>query len=824
MSIKIESFSATLFYSYCHEDERYKADMEKSLALLRQNDLLREWSDQKILPGQSISAAIESQIQKADIFVFLLSQSFVNSQECMKEWTRAKTISETERLVFRIPIILEDCAWQDLLKHDDLKALPKDGHAVCTFSLESTAWKQVYDGVKSVIETLRRNLAPKEEFLREIQSTEFIAQKTIDLSKLYVFPKLSCYSPKKNATNLTEDLIKSETELLNKELVLVHGEEMSGKTALVRHLFLSMVKASKPVLYMDLSSISGRPREKHFRDAYQREFEGDYALWKATKDRTLLLDNLSAKNGLIDFIEFSRDFFTKIIVTLPTDIFTSYFQDDDRIADFYEMKIRSLTHIQQERLIRDRLSLMQRDTPVLDGEVDRVEDRVNSIITSSKIVPRYPFYVLSILQTYEAFMPSNLPITSFGHCYHVLIISKLIKAGVSQSDSDINACFNFLEELAYDNYKLNLNGIDRTMENFQKFVSTYKHSYFIKASTVNRLNHQDYGLIKSNGNFRAGYMYFFFLGRFFAKSQDECKDEISKICKESHLSPNDFIVLFIIHHTTDNELIYNMTWQTMCSLENVEPAVLDNEESALFFDLISSFPKNILTNNSVQAERDSARRMRDKAESIRPKRESNWTSNGESRSEEIYRVLKNIHILGQILRNRYGTLERRDIVDIVETISDGGLRLINCRLGSEEEIKRRIINIRKKNPDYDAREIEQAARILSFLWTMANLAAVVHAINVPEIRNAVVSVVNSKSTPAYDLIGYFNALDSDEQLSPNTVKNLETLMKRHRNPFIRAILSLRTQNYMKTHTSRATLEQKICSLLGIRYVRGIASN
>ena len=824
MSSQIPSFSATLFYSYCHEDERYKAAMEKSLALLRQNNLLSEWSDHRILPGESISAAIESQIEKADIYVFLLSQSFIDSGECMKEWRRAKTISKTGRLVFRIPIILEDCAWPDLLKQDDLKALPKDGQAVCTFTHESTAWNQVYDGIKSVIETLRRNFSPKEEFLREMQSTEFIAQKKIDLSQLYVFPRLSCYSQKKHATNLTEDTITRESELLKKGLVLVHGEEMSGKTALIRHIFLNMAKASKPVLYMDLSNVSGKPSETLFRNAYQNEFKGDYALWKVNKNKTLLLDNLSAKNGLVDLLEFSKGYFSTIIVTLPTDIFTSYFQDDDRVADFYEMKIRSLTHIQQERLIRDRLNLMERDTPVLDGEVDRVEDQVNSIITYNKIVPRYPFYVLSILQTYEAFMPSNLPITSFGHCYYVLIISKLIKAGVSQADSDINACFNFLEKLAYDNYRLNLDQIDRTTENFQQFRSTYEHSYFIKASTVNRLKHQDYGLIGPSGQFRANYMYFFFLGRYFAKSQLECEEEIARICKESHLSPNDLIVLFIIHHTTDNELIYSMTWQTMCSLENVEPAVLDDEESALFYDLISSFPKNILTDNSVQYERESARRVRDRMESISSKKDTSWTSNGESRSEEIFRVLKNIHILGQILRNRYGTLERKDIVDIVETISDGGLRLINCRLGSEKAMKQRIINIKKKNPDYDARELEQAIRVLSFLWTMANLAAVVHAINVPEIRSAVASVVNSKSTPAYDLIGYFNALDSDEQLTPNAVNDLETLMKRYKNPFIRAILSLRTQSYMKTHTSKAALEQKICSLLGIRYVRGIASN
>ena len=93
------------------------------------------------------------------------------------------------------------------------------------------------------------------------------------------------------------------------------------------------------------------------------------------------------------------------------------------------------------------------DTPISDGLVDRAEKHVNSVIISDKVVPRYPFYVLSILQTYEAYMPSNLSVTSYGHCYYVLIFASLVRAGISRTDDAINACFNFAEHLAYDIYR-----------------------------------------------------------------------------------------------------------------------------------------------------------------------------------------------------------------------------------------------------------------------------------------------------------------------------------------------------------------------------------
>ena len=37
----------------------------------------------------------------------------------MKEWRRASELASTGRLVFRVPIILRDCAWKDLLEDDD---------------------------------------------------------------------------------------------------------------------------------------------------------------------------------------------------------------------------------------------------------------------------------------------------------------------------------------------------------------------------------------------------------------------------------------------------------------------------------------------------------------------------------------------------------------------------------------------------------------------------------------------------------------------------------------------------------------------------------
>ena len=52
---------------------------------------------------------------------------------------------------------------------------------------------------------------------------------------------------------------------------------------------------------------------------------------------------------------------------------------------------------------------------------------------------------------------------------------------------------------------------------------------------------------------------------------------------------------------------------------------------------------------------------------------------------------------------------------------------------------------------------------------------IVKEINLPEIREAVKTVVNQESTPAYDLVGYFSQLDSGEQLREQDRRTLKDL-------------------------------------------------
>ena len=808
-----------LFYSYSHRDETHRENMETSLAILEQDGLLYEWFDGKILPGENISPKIMEEMDKADIFVFLISPDFIASQECKKEWEYARNLCTDGHPRFRIPIIVRPCAWPDMLKGDDVKALPHDGKSVASYDHQDEAWLEVYQGVKEVLNKIRNCFTPREEFIEKLERTEFISQHHIKLQDIFVFPKLTDTTDWDIDQTPFQTAAVKEEEILDTPYTLIHGEEKSGKTTLARHLYLSLVEKHKAVLLVDLKERRDGLNENFLHQTYQAQFHGEFSLWNQQIDKTLVLENLTESPRMMRFIDQAKEHFTRIITTTTSDTFYSYFKDESRLADFRVLRIGPLTREQQEQLIRKRLEMLEGQQSLTDGQVDREENTVNSVIISNKLIPRYPFYVLSILQTREAFMPNNLTVTSYGHCYHALIVARLIRAGISQKDEEVGACFNLAEQLSYETY-IHKSHRNKEQFDFSTFIERYKEKFLISVSTLNRLKHSDYGIIDEEGNFRTEYMYYYFLGKFLASHNEEGKSIIEKMSENSHIEVNYLTLLFAIHHARDTKIIDDIMLQTICALDIIAPATLDREETKQFGNVLEQLPKNILSKRSVIEERKKVRDSLPEEELPIAEEPDAELQEDEETSivNDVYRILKNNKIMGQILKNHYGTIEKTKVEEIISIIASSGLRLVKITLQEEEDLGQLILYIRDKHPTWPVSRIQRTVERLSFIWTVGNIEMIVKEINLPEIREAVKTVVNQESTPAYDLVGYFSQLDSGEQLREQDRRTLKDLWEEHEDPFIRRLLSLRTQIYMNSHKSDWKTERQICSVIGIKRV------
>ena len=69
----------SLFYSYAHEDEPLRDELQRHLKILQLRGLIAPWHDRAILPGQAWDREIHAELQRAELVLLLLSVDFLSS-------------------------------------------------------------------------------------------------------------------------------------------------------------------------------------------------------------------------------------------------------------------------------------------------------------------------------------------------------------------------------------------------------------------------------------------------------------------------------------------------------------------------------------------------------------------------------------------------------------------------------------------------------------------------------------------------------------------------------------------------------------------------
>jgi hypothetical protein len=156
------SFSSGLslnkaFISYSHDDEKALGRLHTHLAMLRREQLITAWYDREVLAGGDIDREISSNLSDSDLFLALVSPDFLASNYCYKQ-EMEKALKRHEDGTLRvIPIILEPCDWKSS-PLNKLKALPKDGKPISTWTNENIAYLDVVTELRRLAEVPERSL------------------------------------------------------------------------------------------------------------------------------------------------------------------------------------------------------------------------------------------------------------------------------------------------------------------------------------------------------------------------------------------------------------------------------------------------------------------------------------------------------------------------------------------------------------------------------------------------------------------------------------------------------------------------------------------
>lgn len=143
-----------VFVSYSHADEILKEELLKHLTPLKRINLIDEWHDRKLKPGDEWDKSISENLKSADIVLLLVSIDFINSKYCYDiELEKALELHDSKNTTV-IPVILRSCIWH-YTPFAKLQALPKDARAVSAWPDRDEALANVAEGVRQVAEQIR---------------------------------------------------------------------------------------------------------------------------------------------------------------------------------------------------------------------------------------------------------------------------------------------------------------------------------------------------------------------------------------------------------------------------------------------------------------------------------------------------------------------------------------------------------------------------------------------------------------------------------------------------------------------------------------------
>lgn len=155
----------TLFYSYAHEDECLRDELQGHLKILERRGLLAPWHDRRIVPGQDWSQQIDTNLRAAELVLLLVSKDFIESDYIMGTELGAAMQRHAAQQTVVVPIVVravdldpEDAEDLPFLK---LQGLPTSLRPVTSWSNRDEAWTDVAKGLRATVKAIRERRPPR---------------------------------------------------------------------------------------------------------------------------------------------------------------------------------------------------------------------------------------------------------------------------------------------------------------------------------------------------------------------------------------------------------------------------------------------------------------------------------------------------------------------------------------------------------------------------------------------------------------------------------------------------------------------------------------
>jgi hypothetical protein len=666
------------------------------------------------------------------------------------------------------------------------------------------------------------------------------------LDEFFVYPDLERINTRQ--VKVDEDFTDSSSILNDKQfrLVMLEGDDQSGKTSLLNMYYTRFVDKYMYPLFVKGKYISEN-LDKVLGNAFAEQYNGEdkekYAQYDKER-KVLLVDNFdecqqndTCKKKVIDQM---LDRFSKVIITTKENegVFSSYFLMEKK--ETLMARIKPLGHVKRNELVKKFYTTYDVNASTLKQQalLEQVKagfDMVESFL-GKEYMPSYPIYILSILLSNTKLQSSSLERTSYGYCYGALITCALMT--VVDDKTKIDRYYNVLSSLAYFIYKKK--GRPISEDDFQNFYNDYQEEFFSQGYKEVKTNLLKCNLLRCTDDyyykFSYNYIYYYLVAKYMAEHihDENGLDDILELCIDIHDEQKANILIFIAHHIKAPQFIDATQLALTTSLEKQKQVTLERDDDyyKLVNELCENLKKEIVAPDEKidpEKEREHMLKKRDENDKLMAKEKKVNPNELPEEIQNMDRSLRSIEVVGQIVKNRQGSLPKSKIKFLVREMYNTAFRTIGY-FGSfiESEKSQLIEDVIKNKKEGDTndeikKKIDSFFEVTSLNFCLFVFSKVINAVGNKELRGTFTEIAKEMGTPAAKLVSFSIISCFTSKIS---ITELEDLVEELRdNPVAMSIIRARVRSFLYNNHVLINERQKIINTVNLDPKdSGISSN
>lgn len=557
------------------------------------------------------------------------------------------------------------------------------------------------------------------DFLENTELSVLSYEKKIRLSDLYIPIELKNeYSNKK--INV-EELINIVNDV--PQNIIITGDSFSGKTSCIKYLIMNLSN-NFTTIFIDGNDDIQFPIKSHIERMKKRCYNNT-----PNNETTIVfidnfhqIKNSNKRKKILDFFSNKED---NIYIIITTDILYNFKIKENNVFNA-SYEILPLGHRLEDKLITNWLEIIN----VINEDFNKKREYYSSTLNNIMLkyaMPRYPFFYYTILCSLDNKLNSVFTnITSEYHCYYILILQSLSN---SNMQLQLDVYFNILSELAYLFFnKVGNNNIkDKRLSEdiiLDFLENDYKMRYSIdeKITIDDILHNLHCAKIFVHSDIREyyfayPYIYYFFLGRYFFEHLKDNMENIKKMIDNLHILENSYIIIFLIYHIKDSEILDYLNLKITSYFKDTEIMTLNTDEVSHLDKYSEKISEKLLNNLSdVEKNREEHFKKIDEFEEEYNIIENETFNNYDS--DDIYflelkKSIKSIELMGAIIKIMHSSLLKEDIYKYFYNSINLALRLSNNLLNMLKKQEKEFINwIETKLSEEDTNNINNIKIII----------------------------------------------------------------------------------------------------------------